>query len=167
MSCNWRQKLKRWSPSVCLGPTLYAGVITVGSGSFPGTNIAYQWEDSGPPLPSIQHLGLSCWDKHVSYRNVALQAALPTEALKQQWQREQQQQREQGACEREGEQPQQGQGVVQEHGVQVPSLLCCTMQSLAAGVCADNVCQVLQVGKGFGIQLCKFYHCQKKMSCSN
>lgn len=51
------------------------GVITVGTG-LPGTNISHTWQDPEAPIPCIQHVGLSCWDKHVSYRNVMVLPAL-------------------------------------------------------------------------------------------
>lgn len=59
-----------------------SGTITLGVGP-PGSNVVYQWRDPGPPasIPAIQHIGLSCWDKHVSYRNVQLLPPVDLEAL--------------------------------------------------------------------------------------
>lgn len=47
------------------------GVITIGTGE-PGSNIVLQWTDAEPHVPDIRHIGLSCWDTHVSYKNVKL-----------------------------------------------------------------------------------------------
>eukprot|EP00775_Hariotina_reticulata_P005568 gene5568-5805_t len=46
-----------------------AGRITIGTGAA-GSCMIFQWQDPEPAIPNIQHLGLSCWDTHVSYRNV-------------------------------------------------------------------------------------------------
>lgn len=45
------------------------GTITVGSGA-PGSDISHVWVDPGTVIPSIKHVGLSGWDKHVRYRNI-------------------------------------------------------------------------------------------------
>lgn len=56
------------------------GCIAVGTGPV-GSSLSYVWQDPEPPVADIQHIGLSCWDKHVSYRNVQLLPALPQQQL--------------------------------------------------------------------------------------
>jgi len=46
-----------------------------------GSNLSFVWHDPQSPIPDIQHIGLSCWDKHVSYRNVQLLPPLPPPEL--------------------------------------------------------------------------------------
>jgi hypothetical protein len=57
-----------------------SGCIAVGTGPV-GSNLSYIWQDPEPAIPDIQHVGLSCWDKHVSYRNVQLLPPLPQQQL--------------------------------------------------------------------------------------
>lgn len=56
------------------------GVVTVGTGP-PGSSVTYQWRDPQQTIPNIRHIGLSCWDKHVSYRNVQLLPPVPAAQL--------------------------------------------------------------------------------------
>ena len=56
------------------------GSIAVGTGP-PGSSLSFTWHDSEPPIADIQHVGLSCWDKQVSYRNVQLLPELPPARL--------------------------------------------------------------------------------------
>jgi len=46
------------------------GAITVGTGAVPGAGHSYTWVDPGPAIQGVQYVGLSCWDKHVSYRRI-------------------------------------------------------------------------------------------------
>ncbi|XP_011034881.1 PREDICTED: BTB/POZ domain-containing protein At2g30600-like isoform X2 [Populus euphratica] len=48
---------------------IYDGLISVGKGRYPFQNLVFQWLDSNPNC-SVRYVGLSCWDKHVGYRNV-------------------------------------------------------------------------------------------------
>lgn len=57
-----------------------SGCIAIGTGPV-GSNLSYIWQDPQPAIPDIQHVGLSCWDKHVSYRNVQLLPPLPQHQL--------------------------------------------------------------------------------------
>lgn len=57
-----------------------SGCIAVGTGPV-GSSLSYVWQDPEPPIADIQHIGLSCWDKHVSYRNVQLLPTLPPAQL--------------------------------------------------------------------------------------
>lgn len=56
------------------------GCIAVGTGPV-GSSLSYIWHDPEPAIADIQHVGLSCWDKHISYRNVQLLPALPQQLL--------------------------------------------------------------------------------------
>ncbi|KAL3603213.1 hypothetical protein D5086_004072 [Populus alba] len=49
--------------------SIYDGLISVGKGRYPFQNLVFQWLDSNPNC-SVRYVGLSCWDKHVGYRNV-------------------------------------------------------------------------------------------------
>lgn len=69
-----------------------AGCIAVGTGPV-GSSLSYVWQDAEPAIADIQHIGLSCWDRHVSYRDVQLLPALPPaqlQALQMQLQQQQQ-----------------------------------------------------------------------------
>lgn len=58
------------------------GTIAVGTGPAGGPlALSFLWQDPEPPIPDIQHVGLSCWDKHVSYRHVQLLPPLPVQGL--------------------------------------------------------------------------------------
>lgn len=70
------------------------GVISVGIGPA-GSSITFQWRDPDPAIPNIRHIGLSCWDKYVSYRNVQLLPPVPAAKLQEQLQRLQEQQQQQ------------------------------------------------------------------------
>lgn len=48
------------------------GTITVGTGEPEAATISHQWVDPEPIL-NICHVGLSCWDRHVSYRCISVQ----------------------------------------------------------------------------------------------
>ncbi len=52
------------------------GVITVGSGTPGPSTIAARWVDAEAVIADIQHIGLSSWDSHVSYKGVRLTAPL-------------------------------------------------------------------------------------------
>jgi hypothetical protein len=58
------------------------GSITIGTGPA-GSNLSFQWHDREQAIPAIKHIGLSCWDKHVSYRNVQLLPPLAAAQLQQ------------------------------------------------------------------------------------
>ncbi|KAG5250231.1 BTB/POZ domain-containing protein [Salix suchowensis] len=49
--------------------SIYDGLISIGKGRYPFQNLVFQWLDSKPNC-SVRYVGLSCWDKHVGYRNV-------------------------------------------------------------------------------------------------
>lgn len=51
------------------------GSISVGAGP-PGTGPWHTWTDPDP-LKDIQYVGLSAWDRHVSYRDIRMEDALP------------------------------------------------------------------------------------------
>ncbi|KAK9833216.1 hypothetical protein WJX74_010670 [Apatococcus lobatus] len=57
------------------------GSFMVGSGA-PGEDVILAWEDP-QPLDDIQYIGLSAWDKHVSYRHITLGPALLPNIIKQ------------------------------------------------------------------------------------
>jgi hypothetical protein len=46
-----------------------------------GSSLSYLWQDPEPAIADIKHIGLSCWDKHVSYRNVQVLPPLPAQQL--------------------------------------------------------------------------------------
>lgn len=130
------------------------GIITVGSGP-PGTSPACQWRDPDAPPPEIQHVGLSCWDKHVSYRRVALTPPLDPTPLAHQLKQQQQAHHQQQLCMdcagagRVAGDSGDGSGVGGGGGVTgcvVPSLLQLAMEAVAQWLKASNVCDVLQVG---------------------
>jgi hypothetical protein len=58
------------------------GSISIGTGAA-GSSLSFQWQDPEQAIPAIKHIGLSCWDKHVSYRNVQLLPPLPAAQLQQ------------------------------------------------------------------------------------
>ena len=62
----------------------------VGSG-VPGEDMILTWEDP-QPLEDIQYIGLSAWDKHVTYRHITLSPAVVPNTIRQQQQLQQQQQ---------------------------------------------------------------------------
>lgn len=45
------------------------------------SSLSYLWQDPEPAIADIKHIGLSCWDKHVSYRNVQVLPPLPPQQL--------------------------------------------------------------------------------------
>ncbi|KAI4336702.1 hypothetical protein L6164_015194 [Bauhinia variegata] len=49
--------------------SIYDGLISIGKGKYPFQDIVFQWIDSNPNC-NVRYIGLSSWDKHVSYRNV-------------------------------------------------------------------------------------------------
>ena len=51
------------------------GVISVGTGEPEPKNVSHRWADPEGPIPNIQHAGLSCWDRHASYRNFQVRFA--------------------------------------------------------------------------------------------
>ena len=63
------------------------GSFMVGSGA-PGEGFILTWEDP-QPLEDIQYIGLSAWDKHVSYRRITLSPAVSTSLILQQQQHQQ------------------------------------------------------------------------------
>ncbi|GJN29976.1 hypothetical protein PR202_gb18247 [Eleusine coracana subsp. coracana] len=44
--------------------SIYDGLISIGKGKHPNTNLLFQWLDPDPNL-NVQYVGLSSWDKHV------------------------------------------------------------------------------------------------------
>ncbi|RCV19754.1 hypothetical protein SETIT_4G001000v2 [Setaria italica] len=56
--------------------TICDGLITIGQGRHPNTNLLFQWLDPDPN-PDVQYVGLSSWDKHVGYRNISILPAAP------------------------------------------------------------------------------------------
>lgn len=93
-----------------------AGVITVGAGA-PGGSVAYRWADPEPCIPSLHAVGLSCWDRHVTYRNIRMLPPVDFEALA-----------------RQARQPQA-----------IPTLLDITMASAMQHACAASICVVLDI----------------------
>ncbi|KAI4317032.1 hypothetical protein L6164_024944 [Bauhinia variegata] len=49
--------------------SIYDGLICIGKGKYSFQDIVFQWLDSNPNC-NVRYIGLSSWDKHVSYRNV-------------------------------------------------------------------------------------------------
>jgi hypothetical protein len=149
------------------------GSIAIGTGPA-GSNLSFQWQDAEQPIPGIRHIGLSCWDKHVSYRNVQL---LPPLAAAQLQQLAQQQRQEQGRLlqlQRQVQLQEQQQQEQQEQAApndscksskvevaaaaaaleakllqtcHVPSLLQLVMDSVASSVAPAAVCHVLQLSE--------------------
>ncbi|PNH11217.1 BTB/POZ domain-containing protein [Tetrabaena socialis] len=97
------------------------GVLTVGHGE-PGQSVCHQWRDV-QEIPGIQHIGLSCWDRHVSYRNIALAPPLDFTLL----------QRAQAAG-------------AAELGA-LPSLFSTTCSAITAATTPANVCAALHVAE--------------------
>lgn len=58
------------------------GCISVGTGPA-GSALSFRWQDPEPAIPGIRNIGLSCWDKHVSYRNVQVLPPLAAAQLQQ------------------------------------------------------------------------------------
>ncbi|KAG2455054.1 hypothetical protein HYH02_000879 [Chlamydomonas schloesseri] len=98
------------------------GVLTVGHGE-PGQGVCHQWRDA-QEIPGIQHIGLSCWDRHVSYRSIALQPSLDFSRL----QREAAAQLSASAC-------------------PVPSLFDATCAAIMAAATPANICSALAVAE--------------------
>lgn len=59
------------------------GTITIGTGPA-GSSISFQWRDPDSAITDIRHIGLSSWDKHVSYRSVNILPPLPPQKLQEQ-----------------------------------------------------------------------------------
>jgi hypothetical protein len=51
--------------------SIYDGLISIGRGRHPNTNLLFQWLDPDPN-PNVQYVGLSSWDKHIGYRNISI-----------------------------------------------------------------------------------------------
>jgi len=51
--------------------SIYDGLISIGRGRHPNSNLLFQWLDPDPN-PNVQYVGLSSWDKHVGYRNISI-----------------------------------------------------------------------------------------------
>lgn len=81
------------------------GCIAVGTGPV-GSSLSFMWQDPEPAIPGIKHVGLSCWDTHVSYRDVQLLPALSAAQLAQL-------QREQAVRQQQQQQLDQQQAVLQ------------------------------------------------------
>ncbi|GIL97309.1 hypothetical protein Vretimale_2789 [Volvox reticuliferus] len=94
------------------------GILTVGHGE-PGHGVCQQWHDP-QEIPGIQHIGLSCWDRHVSYRSIALQPHLDFNRLQQ-----------------------LGGGTT----TAVPSLFDTTCAAIMAATTPTNVCHTLHVAE--------------------
>ena len=105
------------------------GSFTVGSG-VPGEGTILKWEDP-QPLDDIQYIGLSAWDKHVSYRHITLGPALLADIIKQQ-----QQQQVQGNSSDAASAPSR---------VQSLAVLCC--EQLTVNVKPVHVCPGLVVAE--------------------
>ncbi|CAL5045157.1 unnamed protein product [Urochloa decumbens] len=60
--------------------SIYDGLISIGQGRHPNTNLLFQWLDPDPN-PNVQYVGLSSWDKHVGYRNVSILPAAPRNSI--------------------------------------------------------------------------------------
>lgn len=99
-----------------------AGVITVGMGD-PGSDTCHTWADP-EPIRSIQHIGLSAWDKHVGYRSIHMHPPLRLDTA---------------AAGKAGA------GGEASNAPAVATLfeLCC--RALLAGLTPANVCSVLEV----------------------
>ncbi|CAN6179813.1 unnamed protein product [Urochloa humidicola] len=60
--------------------SIYDGLISIGQGKHPNTNLLFQWLDPDPN-PNVQYVGLSSWDKHVGYRNISILPAAPQNSI--------------------------------------------------------------------------------------
>jgi hypothetical protein len=60
--------------------SIYDGLIIVGQGKHPNTNLLFQWLDPDPNL-NVQYVGLSSWDKHVGYRNISILPSAPHNSI--------------------------------------------------------------------------------------
>ncbi|KAG8067672.1 hypothetical protein GUJ93_ZPchr0005g14295 [Zizania palustris] len=60
--------------------SIYDGLISIGQGRHPNTNILFQWLDPDPNQ-NVQYVGLSSWDKHVGYRNISLLPSAPQNSI--------------------------------------------------------------------------------------
>ncbi|CAN6172082.1 unnamed protein product [Urochloa humidicola] len=60
--------------------SIYDGLISIGQGRHPNTNLLFQWLDPDPN-PNVQYVGLSSWDKHVGYRNISILPAAPQNSI--------------------------------------------------------------------------------------
>ncbi|KAG2440290.1 hypothetical protein HXX76_004401 [Chlamydomonas incerta] len=98
------------------------GVLTVGHGE-PGQGVCHQWRDT-QEIPGIQHIGLSCWDRHVSYRSIALHPPLDFSRL----QREAAAQLSATSC-------------------PVPALFDATCTAIMAAATPANICSALAVAE--------------------
>lgn len=58
----------------CFWVDVNKGVISVGMGDPCAATMSHQWVDP-EPIHELKYVGLSCWDRHVSYRNIKV---LPT-----------------------------------------------------------------------------------------
>ncbi|TVT99322.1 hypothetical protein EJB05_55322, partial [Eragrostis curvula] len=60
--------------------SIYDGLISIGQGKHPNTNLLFQWLDPDPNL-NVQYVGLSSWDKHVGYRNISILPSAPQNSI--------------------------------------------------------------------------------------
>ncbi|CAN6202880.1 unnamed protein product [Urochloa humidicola] len=60
--------------------SIYDGLISIGQGRHPNTNLLFQWLDPDPN-PNVRYVGLSSWDKHVGYRNISILPAAPQNTI--------------------------------------------------------------------------------------
>jgi hypothetical protein len=60
--------------------SIYDGLIIIGQGKHPNTNLLFQWLDPDPNL-NVQYVGLSSWDKHVGYRNISILPSAPHNSI--------------------------------------------------------------------------------------
>lgn len=147
------------------------GSIAIGTGPA-GSSLSFIWRDPQQPIPGIRHIGLSCWDKHVSYRNVQLLPPLAAAQLQQLAEQQRQEQARLLQLQQEArlqEQQQQRQAEqsdasmgdssaqcspaaaksapTQLQSCVVPSLLQLVMESVARSMAPAGVCHVLQLSE--------------------
>jgi len=60
--------------------SIYDGLISIGRGRHPNSNLLFQWLDPDPN-PNVQYVGLSSWDKHVGYRNISILPSAPQNSI--------------------------------------------------------------------------------------
>ncbi|KXZ51612.1 hypothetical protein GPECTOR_12g576 [Gonium pectorale] len=106
------------------------GILTVGHGE-PGEGVCHQWHDA-QEIPGIQHVGLSCWDRHVSYRAIALRPPLDHARLR----------RELAAGAAGG-----ADGAAAAAPSAVPCLFDATCAAIMAATTPANVCRTLHVAE--------------------
>ncbi len=116
------------------------GCFMLGSGP-PGEGLIMTWQDA-EPLADIQYIGLSAWDKHVSYRHIQLHPTLSSSILADY---QQQQQQQQGRIPSYNGKPWQADSDSESSRVPKLALLCC--EHLKAIARPSNVCQGLALAE--------------------